>query len=125
MYKNKKIKIKFYYKNLIKKYIVLNKAIYSLFILFIFKKNKNFRFYIDYRKFNKIIRRNRYALPFIKEIINKIFNYKYFSKFNIIVIFNKIRIYPDNENIITFIIILKSYKYKILLFRFINNFISF
>ncbi len=92
-----------------------------MLILFVFKKNKNFRFYINYRKFNKIIRRNRYALPFIEKIINKIFGYKYLLKLNIIAAFNKIRIYPDSEDIITFITILGSYKYKILPFGFTNS----
>ncbi|RAH42212.1 uncharacterized protein BO95DRAFT_371411, partial [Aspergillus brunneoviolaceus CBS 621.78] len=53
------------------------------FILFILKKNKNFRLYIDYRKLNKILVKNYYSLLLILEILNRIIEAKYFSKLNI------------------------------------------
>ncbi|OHF01930.1 hypothetical protein CORC01_02808, partial [Colletotrichum orchidophilum] len=39
-----------------------------ILIFFIFKKNKKkFRFIIDYKKLNEIIKKNYYLLPFIIE----------------------------------------------------------
>ena len=39
-------------------------------ILFILKKNGKFRLYVDYRKLNKIIIKNKYFLPNIGEFQN-------------------------------------------------------
>ena len=43
-------------------------------------------------------------------------------RFDIIIIFNKFRINFDNENFTIFIILFNVYKYRMLLFNFINNF---
>jgi hypothetical protein len=40
-------------------------------ILFILKKNRSLRLYVDYRNLNKIIIKNRYSLSLIKEILNR------------------------------------------------------
>ena len=65
---------------------------------------------------------NQYSLFLIKEIIEKIIKCKHFIKLNIIAVFNKFRIYFNNENYITFIIILNVYKYCVFLFDLINEF---
>ena len=44
------------------------------FILFISKKNENLRLYINYRKFNKVIMKNRYSLFLINKILNRLNN---------------------------------------------------
>ena len=83
------------------------------------------RFYINYRILNIIIKYNRYFLPLIEKVINKIIKYKYLIRLNIIIIFNKFRINFDSEDFIIFIITLKIYKYKILFFNLINSFSIF
>ncbi len=40
-------------------------------ILFIFKKDKNLRIYVDYRGLNKIIKKNRYPLSLIEKTLNR------------------------------------------------------
>ncbi len=40
-------------------------------ILFIFKKDRDLRIYVNYRGFNKIIKKNRHPLPLIKETLNR------------------------------------------------------
>ena len=47
---------------------------------------------------------------------------KYLIKLNIISIFNKLRMNEKNEKFITFVIFMKSYKYRILFFELINDF---
>ena len=81
-------------------------------MLFILKINNDLRFYINYRKLNIIIKRNRYLLLLIEKVINKIIKYKYLIRLNIIVVFNKLRINLDNKDFVIFIIALKTYKYK-------------
>ena len=120
-YKFQKIK-EYLNENFFKDFIIFNKTFYFLLILFVLKFNNNLRFYVDYRKLNIMIKRNKYFFLFIEKIINKILDYKYFIRLNIIVVFNKFRIYSDNENFIIFIIVLKIYKYKILSFDLTNGF---
>ena len=76
---------------------------------------------MNYRKLNAIIKRNRYSLSLIKKIIKKLIKYKYLIRLNVIIIFNKLRIYLNSENLITFITTLRFYKYYILSFDLINE----
>ena len=124
LYKFEKIK-KYLIENLFKNFITLNKTLYFSSMLFAMKVNKNLRFCVDYRRFNVMIKWNRYFLLLIKEIIEKIIECKYFIKLNIIVVFNKLRMHSDNENYTTFIIILSVYKYRVLSFKLINDLNSF
>ena len=63
---------KYLNEHLRKRFIVFNYALFVLSILFIKKSNKNLRFYINYRKLNAIIKRNRYSILLINEILIKI-----------------------------------------------------
>ena len=123
-YKLKKIK-KYFIENLFKSLITFNKMLYFLSMLFAMKVNKNLQFCVNYQKFNIMIKRNRYFLFLIKEIIEKIIECKHFIKLNIIVVFNKLRMHFDNENYTIFIIILNVYKYRVFSFELINDFNSF
>ena len=55
-----------------KEFIVFNYVSFILFVLFIEKPNKDLRFYVNYRKLNVIIKRNRYFISLINEILIKI-----------------------------------------------------
>ena len=120
LYKFEKIK-KYFIKNLFKDFITFNKTLYFSSILFAIKINENLQFCVDYQKVNIMIKRNRYFLFLIEEIIKKIIECKHFIKLNIIAIFNKLCMYFDSENYITFITILNVYKYCVLLFHLIND----
>jgi len=50
------------------------------------------RFYVDYRALNAIIIKNRYPIPRIRKTLDYLYKAKYFTKFNIIVAFNRIRV---------------------------------
>ena len=89
--------------------------------MFIKKSNEELRFYMNYKKLNVIIKKNRYFISLINEVLIKIQDYKYFTRLNIIVIFNKLRIYSNNENFITFIIFFEIYKYRMFSFELIND----
>ncbi|PYH29552.1 uncharacterized protein BO87DRAFT_267359, partial [Aspergillus neoniger CBS 115656] len=51
-------------------------------IFFIFKKNNNLYFYINYRSLNKIFIKNYYSLSLISEILDRVSGSKYFLKIN-------------------------------------------
>ncbi len=123
-YKLQKVK-KYLNENLFKEFITSSKASYFSLILFILKANKDLRFCVNYWKLNAIIKRNRYFLLLINEIINKIVDCKHLTWLNIISTFNKLRMHSDSENYTIFIIALKAYKSKMLSFELINDSASF
>ncbi len=119
-YKLQKVK-KYLNKNLFKKFIIFSKASYFSLVLFILKANEDLQFCVDYWKLNVIIKRNRYFLLLINEVIDKIVDCKHLTWLNIISTFNKLQMHSDNENYTIFIIALKAYKLKVLLFELIND----
>jgi len=123
-YKLQKVK-KYLNENLFKEFITSSKASYFSSVLFTLKANKDLRFCVDYRKLNAIIKRNRYSLSLIDEMIDKIIDCKHLTRLNIISSFNKLWMHSDSENYTIFIIALKAYKSKMLLFELINDSISF
>jgi len=70
LYKLQKVK-KYLNENLFKEFIISSKALYFSLVLFILKANEDLRFCVNYQKLNAIIKRNRYSLSLIDEIINK------------------------------------------------------
>ena len=123
-YKFEQIK-KYLNKHFKKKFIILNYALLISFVLFIEKSNKELRFYVNYRKLNAIIKRNRYFVLLIDEILTRIQDCKYLIRLNIITIFNKLRMHSNNENFIIFVIFLKVYKYQVLSFELTNDSITY
>ncbi len=122
MFNHKLQKIKKYLiKHLNKEFIFFNFASYVSLILFIEKKDDSLRFCVDYKKLNALIKRNRYSLSLIDEILVQIQESKYLTQLNIIVTFNKLRMHSDNENLIIFITFFDSYKYHVVLFELINE----
>ncbi len=123
-YKFQKVK-KYLNKNLFKEFIISSKASYFSLGLFALKANEDLWFCVDYWKLNAIIKRNRYFLLLIDEMINKIVDCKHLTQLNIILTFNKLQMHSDSENYTIFIIALKVYKLKMLFFKLINDFVLF
>ncbi len=123
-YKLQKVK-KYLNENLFKEFIISSKASYFSLVLFILKANEDLQFCVDYWKLNAIIKRNRYSLLLINEMINKIVDCKHLIQLDIISTFNKLRMHSDSENYTIFIIALEAYKSKMLSFKLINDSVSF
>ena len=70
-YKFEQVK-KYLNEHLKKEFIILNYALFASFVLFIEKPNEELRFCVDYRKLNVIIKRNRYFILLIDEILIRI-----------------------------------------------------
>ncbi len=124
LYKLQKVK-KYLNENLFKEFIIFSKASYFSLVLFILKANEDLWFCVDYRKLNAIIKRNRYSLLLINEVIDKIVDCKHLIQLNIISTFNKLQMHSDSENYTIFIIALEAYKSKMLSFELINDSVSF
>ena len=68
---------KYLNEHLKKKFIVFNHALFALFILFIKKLNERLRFYVNDKKLNAIIKKNRNFISLINKILLRIHNCKY------------------------------------------------
>jgi hypothetical protein len=73
----------FIQENLEKDYIVSSKSPIASPIFFVKKKTSDLRLIQDYRKLNSITVKNHYLLPLLLNIINKLWNAKIFTKFDI------------------------------------------
>ena len=47
--------------------------------------------------------------------------YKFITKFDIVAAFNKLRIYPDSEELTTFVTSMGAYKYRVIPFGLTNS----
>jgi hypothetical protein len=93
MFRNKLIALKEWLEeNLRKEFIRLSSSPAASSVLFVKKADKSLRFYIDYRKLNNISVKDRYPLPLIKKSLNNLKGMKYFTKIDIVFVFNNIRI---------------------------------
>ncbi len=119
-HKLQKIK-KYLEENLKKKFITLSKASFASSILFIEKKDDSLRFCVNYWKLNALIKRDRYSILLIDEVLAWIQDSKYLTQLNIIVTFNKLHMSTESENLITFVTFFNFYKYRVMLFKLINE----
>jgi len=67
-HKLQKIK-KYLEENLKKKFITLSKALFASSLLFVKKKDDSLCFCVNYRKLNALIKRNRYSILLIDEVL--------------------------------------------------------
>ena len=74
---------------------------------------------------NKVIIKNRYLLPFINEIFNRLLGVIYFIKFNLKDNYHYIKIREGYEWKITFRIRYEYFKYLIISFGLINILVTF
>jgi hypothetical protein len=71
---------------------------------------------------NVIIKKNKYSISLIAEIIARLSKIKWMTKIDIRHAFNRIRMhFKKNENLITFRIKYETYKYLIMFFELINE----
>ena len=86
----------FFDENLTKGFIKTNSFPTAAPVLFAKKPKRGFRLCVDYKAFNAITVKNRYPLPLIQETLDRLAKVKYFTKLDIVVAFNKIRM-AENE----------------------------
>jgi transposase InsO family protein len=66
-------------------------------IFFVKKKDDSLRLVVDYRGLNKVTVRNRYALPLIPTLLERLSGAKYFTKLDLRGAYNLVRIRPGDE----------------------------
>ena len=88
---------KFLEENLWKGYIIPSKSPLASPVFFIKKKDGKLHMVQDYRKLNDITIKNCYPLPLASDIINRLRQDKYFTKFDVCWGYNNIRIKEGDE----------------------------
>ena len=83
-------------------FIIPSKTTYTLPVLFTPKPNNKWQFYMDYRKLNRITKKDKYPSPLINKTFRRITKTKVFTKLNIRHVFHRIRIHPDSKELTTF-----------------------
>ena len=63
-----------------------------MLILFVFKKNSEFRLCVNYKNLNAITQKNKIFLFFINETLNRLISARYFIKFDFKNAYYKIKI---------------------------------
>ena len=66
-------------------------------MLFVFKKNDNLRFCVDYKKLNALIIKNKYLFSLIDKTLNRLMSAAYFIKLNFKDAYHRIKIRKNDE----------------------------
>ena len=80
---------------------------------------------MNYKTFNELIIKNRNVLFLIRDILIRLYYIKIYNKFDIIIIFNDIRIRFHDKEKIVFIIKYNLFEYIIISFKLYNILITF
>lgn len=94
---------KFLAENLKKGYIQPSKSPMALPFFFVKKKDRALRPVQDYRRLNEMTIKNRYPLPLISELIDKLKGAKYFTKLDVRWGYNNVRIKEGDEHKAAFV----------------------
>jgi hypothetical protein len=65
--------------------------------MFVLKKGSSLRLYIDYRRLNRITKKNRILLPLISETFDRLYRTQQFTKFDLKDAYYWLRIRDSNE----------------------------
>jgi hypothetical protein len=104
-----------------KDYIKFSISPYAASILMIKKSDEELRIYINYRILNALTIKNRNILLLIREILTRLYKVKIYTKFDVIVIFNEIRINENYKEKTAFFTRYKFYEYLIISFELCNT----
>ena len=80
-----------------KDFIHFNHFSIALFVLFVKKSKDELRFCVDYRNLNVMTIKNQYSIFLIREILHRLIKVKVYIKFNIIVVYNVLRMISEKK----------------------------
>ena len=89
-------------------------------VLFIAKKNGKLRFCVDYRALNKLTVKNRFPLPTMDVLMDKLHGSRIFSKIDLQSAYHQIRIHPNDIEKSAFVTPFGLFEYTVLPFSMCN-----
>ena len=89
-------------------------------MLFVKKKDGTLRLYIDYRKLNKVIVKNKYALLRIDDLFDQLKGAKYFSKIDLRTGYHQLRVREEDVHKTAFRTRYGHYEFLVMPFRLTN-----
>lgn len=93
--------------NLEKGFVVPSSSPYASPILMAKKPGGGLRFCVDYRRLNSLTRKDRYPLPLIDEVFERISKAKIFTKLDIRRGFHRIRMHRESSDLTTFLAVME------------------
>jgi hypothetical protein len=111
---------KYVQENLEKGFITRSESPAASPVLFVKKKDGSLRMCVDYRKLNDLTIKNRYPLPLIGELLDRLGKAKHFTKMDLRGAYNLIRIKEGDEYKTAFRTRLGLFEYKVMPFGLTN-----
>src|SRR6266699_4008100 len=109
-----------------KRWIRSNNSSIKVPIIFIFRKNGKLKLYVDYRRLNRIIKKNRTALSLINEMFDRLLQIRFFIKIDIKEVYHStVKIKEGDEWKIAFRYKYGYFEYMVLLLDFTNILATF
>ena len=117
-------------KNYLLKNLILNRiqeftSSANASMLFIFKKNNNFRFCVDYKELNALIIKNKCLFSLINKTLNRLMSAVYFIKLDFKNAYYRIKIRKSDEWMTTFRIRYDHFEYAVISFELVNASVMF
>ena len=93
---------------------------YGAPVLFVLKKDRKWCMCIDYNALNKITVKNRYPLPKVEELMDRLHGTRYFTKIDLYSGYHQIRVRESNIQKTAFVTIYGAFEYLVMPFGLCN-----
>jgi len=107
-------------KLLANRWVTNSHSLYAAPIIFVKKPDATRRMGVDYRGLNKITTKDRYPLPYIEDLLDKLHGARVFTKLDLASGYHQVRVHPDDCHKTAFIAPDGFYEYKVIPFGLAN-----